>query len=230
MNTKVLLYSGGMDSWLVRQLWKPDVLLYVNMDTEYSQQEMSKLPDDCKVVTLPLGQWERADGIIPCRNLILATIASNYGEVIALGATRDDLVFDKTSFFAYQASQMLTYLNSPQHWTAGREIEVTLPYKHLSKSELLKQYVDVCNGDLHTAFSSTFSCYFPTPEGSECWECKACFRKWIAFANNGLFHICKAPSAIAGTWESHIKLGAFNRSPAEAAEIISAMSQWRKRQ
>lgn len=34
------------------------------------------------------------------------------------------------------------------------------------------------------AFSSSFSCY--TPEhGKECWSCKPCFRKFIAFALNG---------------------------------------------
>lgn len=26
---KVLLYSGGMDSWLIDKIWKPDVKLYV---------------------------------------------------------------------------------------------------------------------------------------------------------------------------------------------------------
>ena len=48
---KVLLYSGGLDSWLISQIWKPDMRLYVNMHTEYSQQEIDRLPQDVKVGT-----------------------------------------------------------------------------------------------------------------------------------------------------------------------------------
>ena len=36
-NKKVLLYSGGMDSWLIDKLWKPDIRLYVDMNTRYSR-------------------------------------------------------------------------------------------------------------------------------------------------------------------------------------------------
>ena len=32
---RVLLYSGGTDSWLIKELWHPDVLLYVDMKTRY---------------------------------------------------------------------------------------------------------------------------------------------------------------------------------------------------
>ena len=37
---KVLLYSGGMDSWLIDKIWKPDVKLYVDMGTKYSQPQI----------------------------------------------------------------------------------------------------------------------------------------------------------------------------------------------
>ena len=37
-NKKVLLYSGGMDSWLIDKLWKPDIRLYVDMNTRYSKR------------------------------------------------------------------------------------------------------------------------------------------------------------------------------------------------
>ena len=40
----VLLYSGGMDSAALRFLHMPDVLLYVDLGTEYSSWERSHLP------------------------------------------------------------------------------------------------------------------------------------------------------------------------------------------
>ena len=36
---KILLYSGGVDSWLINQIWKPDIKLYVNLGTSDSEEE-----------------------------------------------------------------------------------------------------------------------------------------------------------------------------------------------
>jgi len=41
---KVLLYSGGMDSWLIDKLWKPNVKLYIDTGGSYSKDEIAKLP------------------------------------------------------------------------------------------------------------------------------------------------------------------------------------------
>lgn len=87
---KVLLYSGGMDSWLIDKIWKPDVKLYVDMGTKYSQEEIKRLPADVVVEKLDLSKWEREDKIIPLRNMYLIGIATNYGNEICLGATAGD--------------------------------------------------------------------------------------------------------------------------------------------
>ena len=54
---KVLLYSGGMDSWLIDKLWKPDIRMYVDMHTKYSYKEIAKIKKfglDVKIVDFPL--------------------------------------------------------------------------------------------------------------------------------------------------------------------------------
>ena len=43
MEKKVLLFSGGLDSMLQEYLLKPDVLLYVDMKTSYSEREIEAL-------------------------------------------------------------------------------------------------------------------------------------------------------------------------------------------
>ena len=177
-NKKVLLYSGGMDSWLIDKLWKPDIRLYVDMNTRYSKEEMKRLPDDTIIERLDLSKWEREDKIIPLRNMYLIGIATNYGDEICLGATAGDRVLDKSPVFAELYEDLLGYLYQKQHWTEKRTIKINLDYKAYTKTELLKQYI-AQGGNISEAFSSSFSCYAPV-DGHECWN-----RKFIAFALNG---------------------------------------------
>ena len=171
-NKKVLLYSGGMDSWLIDKLWKPDIRLYIDMNTRYSKEEMKRLPDDTIIEKLDLSKWEREDKIIPLRNMYLIGIATNYGDEICLGATAGDRVLDKSPVFAELYEELLGYLYQKQHWTEKRTIRINLDYKAYTKTELLKQYI-IQGGSISEAFSSSFSCYAPV-DGQpfqHCWCC-----------------------------------------------------------
>lgn len=186
---KILLYSGGSDSWLINKLWKPDVRVYVDMKTRYSEQEMKKLDKDVKIIEFPLGKYEREDAIIPLRNLYLPMVICNeFPEDdldICLGATAGDRVLDKSFVFADSASALLTYLYSPQHWIPnGRRIHINIDYKNFTKTQLLKMFIEQ-GGDINEAFNYSFSCYNPV-DGKECWQCKPCFRKFVSFALNGM--------------------------------------------
>ena len=58
---KILLYSGGMDSWLIDKIWKPDRRIYIDMHTRYSQQEIKSIKqrrNDVEIIDFPLGQWK----------------------------------------------------------------------------------------------------------------------------------------------------------------------------
>lgn len=180
---KVLLYSGGLDSWLVNELWKPDVKLYVNLHTKYAQQELSKLPPDVVIEDLDLSHWERTDAILPLRNLYLVAIATNYGDEICLGATAGDRVLDQSYGFARKAEDLLSYLYQKQMWTNERTIKVNVSFREHTKTHLLRMFLDQ-GGDINKAFAESFSCYSPI-NGQECWGCEACARKYIAFVNNG---------------------------------------------
>lgn len=222
---KVLLYSGGMDSWLISQLWNPDIKLYIDTGTAYAKEEKRRLPSDVIVEHLDLHRFERGDKIIPLRNLYFVMLASNYGDEIMLGATYGDRVLDKSPGFAKKASDMLTYLYSPQHWIPGRKIHVSVAYKEYTKAELLNMYLEQ-GGNLETAFRQSFSCYEPDSHGNECWHCKACARKAAAFLLNG-YHF-KDPAIIFGTREyiagilPEIKAGTYGRGSKEENEILRA--------
>lgn len=234
--TKVLLFSGGSDSVLISHLYMPDYLVYINMHTRYSEEEIKKIKESSfgtdprlKIIDFPfLGQFEREDAIIPLRNLYLPMIicnefpAENYGDLdICLGATAGDRVLDKNPKFAEDASNLLTYLYSPQHWIPdGRKVRINVDYKKYTKTEMLKLYKDQ-GGDIDKLMNQSFSCYDPVVEKDgtkhECWckngICKPCFRKYIAYKLNGAhfdsdvdISVCEAikaeilPQILAGTY------------------------------
>lgn len=227
-NKRVLLYSGGMDSWLINKIWKPDVKLYVDMNTKYSQEEIKRLPSDVIIEKLDLSKWEREDKIIPLRNIYLIGIATNYGNEICLGATAGDRVLDKSPMFADIYEQLLNYLYQKQHWTENRKIRINFDFKRYTKTELIRIFIEH-GGDINEAFSSSFSCY--SPEGSkECWGCKPCFRKFIAFALNGY----KFPDNVVAKNMAHIKsdiiplieMGSYGRKH-EENEILQVLDLYK---
>jgi hypothetical protein len=221
---KVLLYSGGMDSWLIDKIWKPDVKLYIDINGRYSKQEISRLPKDVIIEKLDLSKFEREDKIIPMRNLFFVTLASLYGDEICLGATAGDRVLDKSFEFAQKSSDLLSYLWQEQHWTNERKIKINVDFKKYSKLELLELYKKN-GGDIEKCFKETFSCYYPDDTGKECWSCKPCFRKVVAFVLAGMKIENSIKEKIAKYIEKEIlpliKKGIYGRGK-EEDEIIKA--------
>lgn len=211
---KVLLYSGGMDSWLIKKLWKPDLSLYVGTGSKYSRVEQralerNKETDVEPISFLNLKQYEREDFIIPYRNVYLCLAALNEVErrfpleqmeedqrivQICLGATAGDRVLDKSPEFAEKLSDLLTYLSAPQHWTGGKSqrVAIVLPYKNCTKRQLLEMYCEekcIVEGltvqeAMKLAWYKSFSCYTPRKD-VPCGKCKACARKTVAFVLSG---------------------------------------------
>jgi 7-cyano-7-deazaguanine synthase len=243
---KILLYSGGMDSWLIDKLWKPDLKLYVDIFSKYSTAEMARLADDVQVEhsIVCLEEFERADAIIPLRNLYLALVAANVagaqsddGEPIQimLGATAGDRVLDKSTKFARMATDMLSFLWSPQHWTKGREIEVLVDYKDHTKVQLIQEAVDQGLCTLQQVFEETYSCY----EGKkwECWRCKPCLRKMVAVATVDFewvwyYHraaLGKVVEQLEREIIPQIQAGNYGRGRDEETDILNVVNRYNKR-
>lgn len=185
---KVLLYSGGMDSWLINKLEKPDVRLFIDLGTDSTRGEQTKLdPDVIKFPLTDLGKLERkeTDFILPLRNLYLIATATNYGEHIILGATKTDATYDKTYEFAEKLEDLLNYMWLPQKWTPGKKIKVDVHYREYTKSDLLRMFMEQ-GGSWEEAYEKSYSCYKTTPEGHECHNCRPCFLKMMAFIDNGI--------------------------------------------
>lgn len=234
---KVLLYSGGMDSWLISNIWKPDIKLYVNMHTRYSEQEIKKIKEnneDVTIIDFPLGQWEREDAIIPLRNLYLVMVACNitYDEdvEICLGATAGDRVLDKSSEFVTKTNDLLNYLYKPQHWIPkGKQVKINIDFKSKTKTELIKMFVEN-GGNIDEAFHKSFSCYNPI-NGCECWKCKPCFRKFVSFnLNNYKFtntQIHTVINYINTEIKPQIINGTYGRGKQEEQDILNILDKYK---
>ena len=199
--TKILLFSGGSDSVLISHLYSPDFLVYCDLGGQYSKEEIKKIKEgpfgnDPRLKILDfsfLGKYERkSDLILPLRNMYLPMFICNefpedeYGDLdICLGATAGDRVLDKSPEFTAKFNDIINYLYSPQHWIPeGRHVNLNIDFKKYTKTEMLKLYKDQ-GGDIEKLFYDSFSCYNPV-DGHECWQCKPCFRKCIAYALNGM--------------------------------------------
>lgn len=233
---KVLLYSGGMDSWLMSKLWKPDIKLYVDMKTRYSENELARIrkEPDVQVVEFPLGQWEREDAIIPLRNLYLAMVACNVtgseDVEILIGATAGDRVLDKSPAFVAKATDLLSYLYTPQHWIPeGKKVKVCIDYKQYTKTDLLKMFKEQ-GGDLEEAFTRSFSCYDPV-DGHECWHCKPCFRKFTAFSEAGYEFSDDVARTVCSYIKTDIlpdiKAGTYGRGEKEEHDIVDVYNKYK---
>lgn len=231
---KILLYSGGMDSWLIDKLWKPDIKLYIDMNTKYSKEEISRLPEDVILDKLDLGKWERDDAIIPLRNLYLLMWATNYmdneGCIITMGCLQGDRSLDKQSEFCNKAQDLLNHLYQPQWWLPnGRKVEINQYFKQFTKAELLKKYIDQ-GGDIKKVWNETFSCYHPKEDGTPCRKCKPCQRKVISFYEFGFVDeswLSDIIPAIEKDMVPYIKARTYGRGKKEEDLIMKFYNEYK---
>lgn len=186
---KILLYSGGVDSWFINQIWKPDVRLYVDLGTDYGKEEMDllkKAKENVEIISFDLSEFEMENKIIPLRNLYLIMLACNYSKdedvEICLGATVGDRNFDKNMPFLHKTEDLLNYIYSPEDKAIyNKKIKINKHFKNKSKTDLLKIYLKN-GGDINKAYNETYGEF---KENMSVWEKKKFYRKFVCFKLNG---------------------------------------------
>lgn len=187
--TTVLLFSGGLDSLCAWHLLGRPVAVYVTLGHPYQADElhaMGRLAEQRPALRLhavpgpDLGALQQPDGHLPHRNLILAAVAAAHcptADRVALGALLGEASPDKSRRFLRAASRVLSV-------SEVRRVRVTAPFRHLTKTGLLRAYLRA-GGDPQLV-ALTRSCYEAgdTPYG--CGRCQACFRRWVALYRCGL--------------------------------------------
>lgn len=181
MAGRVLLYSGGLDSYCLSKLYDYDILLFVNLGTADNQKELELVKNNSKVkiVHLPLSDWELDNKIIPFRNNFLVLLAAQFGNEITIGATAGDTTKDKDYVFKSQMEGILNYFAIDKHKVNVQEYPyiVHMPFKDISKTEIVRRYYEEWNAYIDL-FTESRSCY--DSGDKECGKCRSCLRKYVS--------------------------------------------------
>src|SRR5678815_2481898 len=132
--TNILLYSGGLDSYIAHYLLTQDgtpwECVYVDLGSRYSAKEKRTLLLPHDTLYLPLGGLEQDDGFLPQRNPMLITFAQAAYDAdnVALCAVRGEYSRDKHPEFFKRLSGLLSY-------TAGKQVRVGSPLARMTKTQ-----------------------------------------------------------------------------------------------
>ena len=178
-NKKCLLYSSGLDSYLGAAK-EPDAdLLYFDLGEVYSWKEIAILPVHAHLIKHHKTKTvnDAWNGFVPCRNLLLATLAVQRGYTeILINGMDDDNVEDKNEKAYGMMSEMLSLFSRTQ-------IKVRSPFLGTTKIQAVRQYL-FKGGNGRELSANTVSCYDEKEE--QCGKCPACFRYATALDANGI--------------------------------------------
>lgn len=174
----VILYSGGVDSFLVHHALNRDniqhSLLYFDLGGKYSENEVSLfqsnefkhyIGQEVKISKcLNMGVLEHDDAYIPNRNIVATIMAHSVCgyDNIWIGGTLSDRVNDNNSEVFLRISDLLSHVH-------GKKITITSPFWNDHKCQLVKDFVDTNGWTQYESritaqqalINSTFSCYYP---------------------------------------------------------------------
>jgi len=184
MVSDVLLFSGGLDSYIASFYLKEPLCLFIDLKHRYADIEKNTIKNLREYMTnqiiieeniLHLSKWEREDAIIPLRNIYMSMIATNYGDNVWVVGVEGDLTHDKNPHAFEKMSRFLTHF-------CDRPISVDSPFWNMTKTEHVRWYIE--NGYSISELLKTYSCF--SPSGLHCGHCSSCFRRWIAMFVNGI--------------------------------------------
>lgn len=186
---KVLLSSGGMDSWLLAH--EPELQgathVFVNIGQKYQGKEWNAAHALAKAMDAKfedvdgpdLAKYEHSTGIIPFRNAQMLLLAALYGEEIYFGVIADEINSDKSGEFCVAMESVLNISHRKQYWTEGKQYEIRTPFRHFTKTDLVRRYLT--NGGELDKLLTSVSCY--DAGANHCGQCASCFKRWVALVN-----------------------------------------------
>jgi len=185
---RVVLLSGGIDSFLAWEYLGRPAALHVDMGLPYSDKERgavawlqrSYAPVGWETVTLSSDLLRRLvtpqAPFVPSRNLLLAIIGTWYADEVCIAGIKGDHVVDKSPEAFDLMSGTLRLLGANEH------ILVFSPFWSMTKSDIVRWYMR--QGGNAEALRQCIGCYDPRP--GHCGDCPCCLRKWVAMRQAGV--------------------------------------------
>lgn len=175
----ILLFSGGLDSYIAWHYLRNPKTLYCAIGHRYQLQEIDAIstliPNTIIDGRLNLHDWEEEDANIPMRNAFFFMIASHYDDEICLVVQKGEMsIPDRSSKFFASFGSWLS-------WMRDKPIKIFTPFDEMTKTQMVEWYIG--QGLNVSELLLTRSCF--ANYTSACGACAACFRRWVAFTNNG---------------------------------------------
>jgi len=179
MGNTILCFSGGIDSLVAWYYLGKPTSIFFNC-TDYSSAEsvaVTALNPLCIIDnSLSLQKFqEKENAYIPHRNLLFASIASNYAPNVVIAGVKDDKVRDKNVMAFDLMSKVLSR-------TSNKDITVTSPFWKMDKKDVIRWFLDNVEY-AEDILRESVSCY---NNMKYCGICKSCFRKANALWENGI--------------------------------------------
>jgi 7-cyano-7-deazaguanine synthase in queuosine biosynthesis len=182
---RVLLFSGGLDSFCLWHLLHRPPCMYALLGHKYEARERQSIGvlqaefgfknlEVTFVDRLTLGDLEMDDAHIPLRNVYLTMLASHLSDTVILGSLRGEQSYDKDKTFERLTTKLVSRCEQSK-------FRVIRPAAKWTKAQLVREYLK--RGGKEKWLGYTVSCY--EPEGF-CGKCQSCFRRWVAMSLNGI--------------------------------------------
>ncbi len=225
----ILLFSGGLDSFIAWHYLNCPPVLFLNASQSYVKKELKAVKyfarkyRKMKVYidsSLDLSLWEEKNHYIPYRNVFFSMIGSLYAPKVYLVGIKGDSVDDNNPIATKNMSKFFINFN------ANKNINITSPFYNMSKSQIVKWYLEqkLPIQDL----LKTRSCYNKNTSG-QCGKCSSCFRRWVALENNNIKEEYDSPP---WKWEEtknyikKMKAGLYDKE--RASETFCALKKYIK--
>lgn len=180
MCRSILLFSGGIDSFVGYYYLDKPQPVYFNLKSRYSNAEIHHLKKYFSHTIIDdtlsfLGRNEKNTSHIPYRNLFfMLASAAKYADIIYICGLKDDNVGDKTE-------EIFNLMSSVMSKAEGKNILIESPFWQMTKLEVCQWFAE--NHD-KMLLLNTYSCYSGNQD--ECGRCNACFRKRTALYGVGI--------------------------------------------
>lgn len=182
MYKEILLFSGGIDSFIGYYYLNKPQTVYFDLNSKYSKKEIKTVKSILHDIIIDkslrfLGEYEQnLNAHIPFRNLYLALqSALRYSDKIYICGLKDDNMTDKNEKMFKKWSELFSEIEN-------REIQVLSPFWKMTKIDIVKWFAKNFDKKL---LLNTVSCY--SEENKKyCGKCQSCFRKAVALNAVGI--------------------------------------------
>lgn len=183
MTKSVLLFSGGLDSYIAyHYLHKPETV-YFDLGTEYSEKEIAVVkrlvPETVIDTSLRFlgSSQEGPNAYVPLRNLYIAmaAITRHKASRVFLGGVKDDMVEDNNK-------EIMALWTCTLSKSGKNPVLVDSPFFEMTKADIVKWFAS--RHDV-SKLLDTVSCY-SGEDTTYCGKCPSCFRKAAALRHVGI--------------------------------------------